>query len=133
MIKIISRSYIVNVFALWFTSTQITSFILANGWQSLLMVALGFTLLHILIKPIANMVLGGINFLTLGLIGLLVDAIILYVLTLYLPQVSIGAWDFPGYIYNGFVIPSYSFGQIGTTIISAFFINIIRTLADLLV
>ncbi len=133
MIKLVTRSYLINAFALWFVSNQISGFTLAHGWQSLLMVAGGLTFLHLLIKPLADLVLGGINFLTLGLVGLLVDAVIIYVLTLYFPQVSIGAWSFVGITINGFVIPPYDFGIIGTTILCAAIINGIRTGASLLI
>lgn len=132
MIKLITRSYLINVFALWFVSQQISGFVLQNGWKSLLMVAGGLTVLHLIIKPLADLALGGINFLTLGLVGLLVDAVLLYILTLYFPQVSITAWSFSGMTVNGFVIPAYDFGVIGTTICCAAVISFIRTAANLL-
>lgn len=138
MIKTVTRSYLINVFALWFVSQQIVGFVLQNGWKSLLIVALGLTLLHLVIKPIADLILGGVNFITLGVVGLLVDAAILYLLTLlpqasqFFPQVSITAWSFTGLTINGIVLPAYDFGIIGTTIVCAVVINLIRTIANLL-
>lgn len=132
MIKLVTRSYLINIFSLWFVSNQVSGFVLQNGWQSLLMVAGGLTVLHLVIKPIADFALGGINFLTLGLVGLLVDAVLLYVLTIYFPQVSITAWSFAGLTINGIILPPYDFGVIGTTILCATIISAIRTIANLL-
>ena len=127
MIKEITRSYLISLFALWVTANTIDSFTLAEGLKSLIIVGAGFTTLHLALKPALSVITGPLNFLTLGLIGLIVDAIILYILTLYFPQVVISAWTFPGFSYDGFTIPSYQFNQISTTVVSAFLINLIRS------
>jgi len=97
-----------------------------EGVKSLLLVALGFTLLHLLIKPILSKLLGSINFLTLGLVGLLIDGAILYALTMYLPQVSVSAWSFPGTVIEGFVVPAIDLNIWMSTVVTAFVINVVR-------
>ncbi len=126
MIKHVFRSYLINLFALWATSQFIGAFILSGGVQGLLIVGAGFTILHLLIRPLLSAILGTINFLTLGLVGLLLDSAILYGLTLYFPQVSVVPWDFPGGVVYGFILPPYSFGLILATILTALIINVIR-------
>lgn len=128
MIKTVTRSYAVNVFALWLVSQYVSGFQLAEGWKSLLIVSVGFTLLHLILKPILHFILGVLNFLTLGLIGLVIDAGLLYLLTIYFPQVTITNWYFPGLIYEGFIVPSYDFNMIGTTVVCAFIIGLIRSI-----
>ncbi|MCL4390298.1 MAG: phage holin family protein [Patescibacteria group bacterium] len=126
MIKGLIRSYLINLFALWVVSVYIGAFRLANGWESLLLVSAGFTLLHLFFRPIISIITGPLNFLSLGLVGLVIDAIILYGLTLYFPQVSIVPWNFAGATVNGFVIPAYSFSVLTGAILSAAVINLIR-------
>lgn len=133
MVKSLIRTYLINVFALWAAASYLGSFHLSNGLQSLLLIGLGFTLLHLLIEPIVAMILGPINFLTLGLLGLVVDSAALYLLTLYFPQVSITAWNFPGANFSGFILPAFKFTQITGTVLSALVINIIRRLLVVLV
>lgn len=132
MIKFLVRSFLINIFALWATANYIGSFHLTDGIKSLLFVGLGFTILHFAIKPITNLILGPLNFLTLGLIGLVIDSLILYALTIYFPQVAITSWQFTGAEFSGFVIPPFSFNLITGAVLSAAVINVIRSTLSLL-
>lgn len=127
MIKSLVRAYLINVFALWVTSQVFGGFHLSDGWRSLLIVGLGFTLLHLIIRPILSLVLGPVNFLTLGLVGLFLDAGILYFLTLNFPQVSTTPWLFTGFSSAYLVLPPYQFTNITSTVLSSLIINIIRS------
>lgn len=126
MIKHVIRSYLINLLALWATAHYIGAFHLNHGLQGIMLVGAGFTALHLLIRPLLSAILGTINFLTLGIVGLLLDSAILYALTLYFPQVSVTPWDFSGGVFYGFIIPAYSFSLILATILTAFVINLIR-------
>ncbi len=132
MVKKIIRSYLINIFALWVVSQYISGFHLNQGIRSLLLVGLGFTILHLVIKPILDLILGSINFLTLGLVGLLIDGGILYALTFYFPQISVSPWSFSGLKLSGIVIPPYDFNLILTIVICAAIINIIRLILNLI-
>lgn len=126
MIKSLIRSYLINLFALWVAAQYIGAFHLSEGLKSLLLIGAGFTLLHLVVRPVISAILGPINFLTLGLIGLVIDAAILFALTLYFPQVSIIPWLFPGLVIDGLIIPAIQFNSATATVLSAFVINIIR-------
>lgn len=132
MIKSVTRNYLINLFALWVTANYIGGFHLAEGLKSLLLVGAGFTLLHLLLKPILKLILGPINFLTLGLIDLVIDGGILYLLTLYFPQISITGWFFPGLVTNYFILPAWDFNIITSTVVAALTINVIRSVLCLL-
>lgn len=133
MIKSLVRSYIINVFALWLVTQYIGGLTLTLGWKSLLLVSLGFTAVHLVVKPILGIFLGVLNLLTLGLVGLVLDSLILYGLTLYFPQISISPWFFPGATIQGFVIPPYDFNVIGVTVLAAFIINLVRSIISALI
>lgn len=126
MIKKLIRLYLINVVALWAVSKFIDGFHLVDGIRSVLLVGVGFTFLHLLIGPIIKTILGPINFLTLGLIGLIVDAGLLYVLTIYFPQVSITPWMFLGGTFGGVSIQPFFLNFWGATLASAAVINVIR-------
>lgn len=128
MLKSLIRSYLINLFALWITASYIGSFHLTHGLESLLVVSLGFTLLYLIVVPIIHMIVGSINFLTLGLLGLAIDSAILYLLTLYFPQITISPWSFSGASFSGFVLPPFEFTLVSGTVLSALIINIIRRL-----
>lgn len=126
MIKKLIRLYLINVFALWVVSSYIDGFHLSEGFKSLFVVGAGFTALHLIIKPIITMILGPINLLTLGLIGLIVDGALLYLLTIYFPQISITSWTFSGYNLQGIILPVTYFNFWASTIVSAAIINVVR-------
>lgn len=126
MIKTVTRSYLINVFALWATTQYVGSLRLSGSWQMLLVLALGFTALHLLIKPIFKIFLGAINLLTLGLVDLLLDSGILYLLTFYFPFAAIVPWTFPGLTFEGIILPAVDFNIITGAILAALVINIIR-------
>lgn len=132
MIKTILRTFVINVFALWLASTYIGGFHVADGWRSLLIVGVGFTLVHTLIKPLLSVVLGPLNFITLGLVGALIDAGLLFGMTMYFPQISISAWIFPGLVTPYLAIPAIELNLVSSTIFSAIFIDVIRSILSTL-
>ncbi len=125
--KKLIRNYLINLGALLIVSRYITGFHIAPGWQSFLLVGLGFTLIHMFIKPFLNMLTGPLSFLTFGLIGIAIDAAILYALTLFFPQVWISTWNFPGLDSAGLIIAPRILGIIEVTVISAIALNILRS------
>lgn len=132
MIKSLIRNYFINVFALWIAATNLGGFHVSDGLRSLLLVGGGFTLLHLFIKPILKLIAGPLNFLTLGLIGLIIDSAILFILTIYFPQISITPWIFPGLETNFLVLPPIELNLIASTVVSAFVINMVRSSLSLI-
>lgn len=132
MIKKLVRLYLINIFALWVVSSLVGGFHLFEGLKSLLMVGAGFSFLHLLVGPIVKMILGPINFLTLGLIGLVVDSGLLYLLTVYFPQVSVTPWDFAGINISGITIQPISFNFWLSLVVSAAVINLVRGILSFL-
>ncbi len=127
MTKKIIRSYLINILALYLVSNYIGGFHLAKGWQSLLGIGAGFTLIHLLLRPILGFVTGPLNFLTFGLIGLVIDAALLYGLTMFFPEIYITTWHFPGFYTSIFSLAPMNLTIVMVTILSAFIINLIRS------
>ena len=127
MFKKVIRSYLVNILALYLVSIYIGGFHLAKGWQSLLEVGAGFTLIHLLLRPILGLVTGPLNFLTFGLIGLILDAGLLYGLTIFFPEVFVTDWYFPGFQTAYVTLEPMTLNIVMVTILCAFLINLIRS------
>lgn len=127
MIKKIIRAYLVNVLALYLVSVYISGFHLSRGWESLLEVGAGFTVIHLLLRPILGFITGPLNFLTFGLIGLVIDGGLLYAMTLFFPQIWISKWFFPGFSYESFSIAPTNLEIFAVTILCALVINLIRS------
>lgn len=126
MIKSILRSFLVNGVALFLASKIVLGFHLPLEWQVLGSVVIAFTFIHLIIAPVLKLILGPLNLLTFGLIGFIVDVALLYGLSIFFKQIYFTDWLFPGLTYSGIIIPIYNFPPIGSTIVSAAIINIIR-------
>ncbi|MDP1723013.1 MAG: phage holin family protein [Candidatus Gottesmanbacteria bacterium] len=111
------RSIVFHVFALWLTSTLITSLsISGNAWG---MLSAGFmlTVMMVLLKPLVSLIFLPINILTLGLLSWFVNVVVLYLWTLFVPNVSLVPWVFPGLNVGGFIMPSAQLSMPWTLVI----------------
>lgn len=127
MIKKLLGSFLINIFSLYACAQFIQGFHLPDKSQSLLLVVGAFTIIHLFLRPLLDIFIKALNFLTLGLIGLVLDALILYALTVYFPQLSITSWNFPGLNLGSLVLAARPLNMIETTVACAFFINTVRS------
>lgn len=119
------RSYLITLTALYLVTRIISSFSYAGGYQTLLLGTLVLMLINMIIKPIAKIFFLPINFLTLGLFSFVINALMLYTLTILLPQFNIQSYFFPGFNNFGFVIPAIRFSLIATYVIVSIIISVI--------
>ncbi|KKU80963.1 hypothetical protein A2875_05245 [Candidatus Gottesmanbacteria bacterium RIFCSPHIGHO2_01_FULL_46_14] len=128
------RMFFFNTFSLWFTSQILPTIILPKGWQPLLLIGLVLTILSTLVAPLIKILLIPINFMTLGFLSWLVHAVILYLLTILMPEVEIVPWTFPGGSYGGFVVPplylTFPFALILTSLVIAFFTGLFQKINE---
>ena len=106
--KYLIRVFLFNVFALWLASQLYPGIVVAGGWQAILSAGTVLSLLMILVQPVLKILFIPINILTFGLASWLINVIVLYLLTLFVPAVQVVAWVFPGIWWQGVVVPSFS-------------------------
>jgi putative membrane protein len=126
--KHLVRSFLFNVFALWFTGQILPAFSISGSWQTLLFAGLVLSLLMLVIKPVLKILFIPINIITFGLLSWIINVIVVYLLTLLVAQVQVTAWIFPGVAMWGFVIPQISLSYIASLILSTFSITFFSSL-----
>jgi len=126
MIKRPIGSFLINLFSLYTASQLISGLILRNQDHSLFIVAGIFTVIHLTLRPLLDLAFRSLNVLTLGIVGLVIDSLLLFVLTVYFPQIQITSWRFPGLEFSDLTIAPRTFGRIETTVIIALLINLLR-------
>lgn len=132
--KYFIRSVLFNVFSLWFTSQVLRGLVVKGNWQIILLAGLTLSLLNLIVKPVLSILFVPINFLTFGLISWFINVIVIYLLTILVPEVVITAWVFPGVNIGGFIIPQIKLSYftsliiIGLTIMM--FANILEQLSE---
>jgi putative membrane protein len=90
------------------------------------------SVLFMIVKPILSIITLPLNIITLGLFSFLINAIILYLLTIFVPDISISAFRFNGFSFLGFVIPQLQinnfFAFIAASISLSFIVGFLRWL-----
>ncbi len=103
--KHLVRVFLFNVFGLWLTSQVLPTLMVTTGWQTMLFAGFILSLLMLIVAPMLKILFIPINILTFGLLSWLINVIVLYLLTLFVPEIQIREWAFPGASWAGFVIP----------------------------
>lgn len=123
--KHIIRVFLFNVFALWFSSQLLPTMVIPQGWQTMIFAGFTLSMLMLIVQPILKILFIPINILTFGLLSWVINVIVIYLLTIFVPEISIQLWAFPGARWAGFVIPRIHFTYITALIASSLLITII--------
>jgi putative membrane protein len=123
--KHLVRVFLFNVFALWFTSQILPGLIITGGWQTILFGGFILCLLMLIVAPILRILFIPINILTFGLLAWLVNVMVIYLLTLFVPEMQVVEWNFAGASWAGFVIPSMQISYILSLILVSLGITVI--------
>ncbi len=132
--KHLVRVFLFNCFSLWFVTQIIPALNITGGWQAVLIAGGVLSLLMLLIKPLLHILFIPINLLTFGLLSWFVNVIVLYLLTLFVPGVTVSAWTYPGAAWGGFVIPEIRFSSflayILVSLAVSFMSNLLRDISE---
>lgn len=128
--KYLLRLFIFQIVGLWFATQVIPTIVVIGSWQTLVVsgIVLGFLMLFV--KPILKILFIPINFLTFGLLSWFINVVIVFLLTLIMPQVQIKTWTFPGLSYAGFLVPEMHLNYLGALIVSALLITFITNVLE---
>lgn len=126
-IRKLLRSFVFNLAALWLVTQVFAGVTYTDGYETLLIASLALTFVNLLIKPLINLLLLPINLLTLGSFRWVVNVVGLYLVTLLVPQFKISAFVFPGFDYQGFIIPPIPLGIFWVYILTSLFISLVTS------
>lgn len=126
--KSLLRSFVINTATLYLVTKILPGASFSGGYQTLLLAALALTIVNLLVKPLINLLLLPINLLTLGAFRWLVNVATLYLVTLIVPQFQVREFVFPGFSYQGFVLPSIQLTVFWVFVLTSFLISLIGSL-----
>lgn len=115
--KYFIRTWMFHMVAIWIIKELIPAFVVNGSWVNILIAGGILAALMVFVRPIIKILFIPINFLTLGLISWIVNVFVIYLLTLIAPNVSVVAWAYPGWTWQGFIIPATTIPYVGTLII----------------
>lgn len=123
--KGILKNTVFNAIAIFILSQSLSGVKVNGGIDTLLLSGFILSVLFIFIKPILNLVSLPLNMITLGLFSFLSNAILLYILTIFVPNVTISPFTFKGFSLAGFIIPVMQFNSFWAFIVSAFALSLV--------
>ncbi len=127
--KHLVRVFLFHVFALWFTSQILPTLSISPGWQTIVFAGFILSLLMLIVAPMLKILFIPINILTFGLLSWLINVIVIYLLTVFVPEIQVVEWLFPGASWAGFVIPQIRFSYFPSLVVTSLCIS---TIADVL-
>ncbi len=132
--KYLLRVFLFNTFSLWLVSQIIPAMVVAGEWPTLLFAGFILSILMLLVAPLLRILFIPINIITFGLRSWAVNVIVLYLLTVFVAEVTISPWTFPGASWAGFVIPSidlsYTVSLIVVSLAVSFLANVLRDISE---
>lgn len=100
------RRFLFYTIALFATTQLLAGFHLAGGLQMYIVTGIILSLMMLVLKPVLQLLSMPLNLITFGLASFLVNAIILFLLTVFVSQVSVEPFSLPGISFAGFAIPA---------------------------
>lgn len=117
---------IITLISFYSAYTLIPTINLGNDPQNILTVIGGLLLISLIINPLFSIILLPINLITHGLVSLLLNIALIFVLLRILPGFDIRPYNFPGADISGFVIPAVKLTQTTAIIAVATIITLVQ-------
>ncbi len=132
--KHLVRVFLFNIFGLWLTSELLPTIQIPGGWQVMILAGFTLSLLMLFVAPVLKILFIPINILTFGLLSWVINVIVIYLLTVFVPEIQIVPWTFPGAGGAGFVIPSvylsYTMALIATSLLITIITDVLHYVSE---
>lgn len=109
--KRIARAIAYNTFSLFLLTQVFSGVKIFGGFTSLLFAGFALSIISFLLTPLLRIIAFPLNLITFGLFTIAINAIVLYILTLFVRTITISPFVWHGISFVGFVIPSFKFGN----------------------
>lgn len=128
--KSLIRNILINAVALSILPIILDGVEIVGGLTTLLFAGFIFYLMSLILRPILNLLALPFNVLTFGSFSFLINIGILYLLTIFVTQISISPFTFQGASFAGFVIPRIYLNTLFAYAVSAFTLSLIIGFID---
>lgn len=123
--KTILRNIAIYAFTLFSLPHLIPGFSVNGGFWTLVAGGLILSMLFLVLKPILNVVSFPANALSLGVLNVFINALLLYLLTVFVTEVSVTAFELQRQNIFGFTTPEVAFNTFFAYVYSALVLSVI--------
>lgn len=111
MLKGILRRFLFYTSSLFITTIILSGVRVAGGVGAYVIAGVALTIMMFVLKPILTILSFPFNAITFGLFSLVVNALILFLLTIFVPQITVMPFVLPKITFLGFVIPAIALNK----------------------
>lgn len=104
MLKILFRNIAIYGVSLFLVPYFVSGVSIYGGVQTIIIGSIVLTGMFLLLRPILHILTFPFNLITMGLFSIVTNAVILYLLTVFVPNIRIQAFRFPGASIGGFSV-----------------------------
>ena len=123
--KTILRNIAIYAFTLFVLPQFIPGFYVNGGFWTFFTGGVVLTMLFLVLKPVLNIISFPVNVVSLGLFNIFINALLLYLLTVFVTEISVTAFTLTKINFFGFIIPAISFNTFFAYVYTAFILSII--------
>lgn len=121
------RNIAIYTLCLFFVTNLVDGASLSGGFWTLVSAGLVLTLFFVLLKPILSIITLPVNVLTLGVFNIFINALLLYLLTIFVTEFSIVTFTSTSTDIFGFVIPAIFFNTFFAYLYTAVVLTVINS------
>lgn len=126
------KALIIAAVAFYLAYQLVPTIKLGSNYPNAFLIIAGIFLVAQIIHPLFSLVLLPVNFLTFGLVSLLLNVTLVFAFLNFLPGFNIGPYNFPGASLEGLILPSINFNRIATIILVAVVITFAQKILQLI-
>src|SRR5690348_11077846 len=123
--KTIIRKILTYIGTLYFLPQFIPGIHTHGGFGTLFIGGILLTVLFLVLKPILSLISFPINILTLGIFSLVINTVLLYLLTVFIPGITITSFTYHRAHFEGFVTPTLTFNTFFAYVYVSFVLSFI--------
>lgn len=125
--KTLLRNIVIYSLILFLLPQIIPGFSILGGFNTILVGSFVLTLLFIILKPILNIISFPVNMVTLGVFNVFINGLLIYLLTIFVTDITITAFTYERMNVLGFITPVVAFNTFFAYIYTAFVLTMINS------
>jgi putative membrane protein len=118
--KTIIRNISIYALILYFLPQIVPGLQMEGGGWTIFFGAIGLGILFLIIKPILTIITFPVNVLTVGIFSIFINGLILYLLTIFITEISIVPFTYEKAYIFGFITPEIYFNTFFAYLFTAF-------------
>jgi putative membrane protein len=118
--KTVLRNLSIYALILYFLPQIVPGLHMEGGGWTIFFGAIGLSILFLIIKPILTIITFPVNVITVGLFSVLINGLILYLLTIFIVEISIVPFTYEKANIFGFITPEIYFNTFFAYLFTAF-------------